>query len=929
MDRGHDPDPEAWQRLEALYQQAIELPESERRAFLQDACAGDGTLREKLEALLDCSPAAHGFFERMSDAIRSVLPDTEHARHDSLPGSVFGRYRVDARLGAGGMGTVYRGFDLHLQRPVALKFLHVHVSADDDARRRLLMEARAAAALNHPNVCTVYETGDTETGTPFLVMAYCEGISLKERVAPGRLAPSEALHIAIQMARGLSAAHARGMVHRDVKPGNVIIGDDGLVKLVDFGLARVHDATLSATGALRGTVAYMAPELLRGQPPDARSDLWSLGVVLHEMLTGSRAFHGDTDAAQVYAIVHKERRGDLPVDAPIALRDVLDRLLEKDPAARYGSALQVQSDLEAILSSMGPGKPTGSVETHRPARKPGAGAQRRDKRTSLRLGIDVAVAATAIALVGLFGWRFAAGRSTQVAAIGPTTSPRVAVMFFHDETEQASAGSIANDITAGLIDALGAVPGIHVPSMNVVLPYRDRRLSVTAMADTLGAEWLVGGVVSRSNDSTTVKAELSDATGRRLDSREIHGRRGDEQTLVDEVVLATAVMVRERLGAELRARRWTAGTRSEQARRLIRQATLEREEADELEARTQPRAALARLFRADSTLVDATSADPSWPEPWIERAWIARSITFLMLGIGYNRDTIFATIATGMDHAGTALQFGQDSARALEVRGTLRYALWLVQRPHTDTIAGQQMLGAVERDLLQALNRDSTLVPALNVLSATQFARGELELSRVTAQRAYRQDNWFQAEELLYRLFNTTFETGYDAEARHWCDEIRKRFPNTWFVAHCELMLMAWSPEAVPDPNQAWDMAREAAANAEDPIRQRVRPWLEILVAGVLARAQHADSAALILDRVRTTRNLADPNLTPGSDAHVVGLNLEAGVRLLLGQKELAIERLNEYFDYLPDERVVLFEFRRFRELRDDPRLRVRPIGPP
>jgi TolB-like protein len=502
-------------------------------------------------------------------------------------------------------------------------------------------------------------------------------------------------------------------------------------------------------------------------------------------------------------------------------------------------------------------------------------------------------------------------------------------MFFHDETEQASAGSIANDITAGLIDALGAVPGIHVPSMNVVLPYRDRRLSVTAMADTLGAEWLVGGVVSRSNDSTTVKAELSDATGRRLDSREIHGRRGDEQTLVDEVVLATAVMVRERLGAELRARRWTAGTRSEQARRLIRQATLEREEADELEARTQPRAALARLFRADSTLVDATSADPSWPEPWIERAWIARSITFLMLGIGYNRDTIFATIATGMDHAGTALQFGQDSARALEVRGTLRYALWLVQRPHTDTIAGQQMLGAVERDLLQALNRDSTLVPALNVLSATQFARGELELSRVTAQRAYRQDNWFQAEELLYRLFNTTFETGYDAEARHWCDEIRKRFPNTWFVAHCELMLMAWSPEAVPDPNQAWDMAREAAANAEDPIRQRVRPWLEILVAGVLARAQHADSAAHILDRVRTTRNLADPNLTPGSDAHVVGLNLEAGVRLLLGQKELAIERLNEYFDYLPDERVVLFEFRRFRELRDDPRLRVRPIGPP
>jgi TolB-like protein len=932
MDRDHDPDHEAWQRIEALYQEAAELPEADRRAFLANACVGDDALRGKLEALLDCSPAALGFFDRLSDAIRGVMLDTDHPLHDALVGTVLGRYRVDARLGAGGMGTVYRGFDLLLERPVALKFLHAHGAADEDARRRLLMEARAAAALDHPNICTVYETGDIGTGTPFLAMAYCEGSSLKDRIARGRLAVREALVIAIQMARGLAAAHARGMVHRDVKPANVIIGDDGLVKLVDFGLARVRDATLSATGAIRGTVAYMAPELLRGQPAQARSDLWSLGIVLHEMLTGSRAFQGDTDAAEVYAIVHGERRDDLPLDIPIELRNVLDRLLDKDPAARYGSAIDLLAVLEAIASSAAPAIPprstAGVAAPRSAAAEPAGGAGRGDGRKRLRLAIVATVAVTAIVLVGLFGWRWTADRSARLAAIAPYATPRVVVMSFHDDTEQRDAAWIASRITADLIDALGTVPGIDVPSMNVVLPYRDRRLSVTAVADTLGADWLIGGIVSRRNDTIAVKAELSDATGRLLDSREVETRRGDENTLIDEVVFAAAVMVRERLGDEMRARRWAAGTRSERARNLIRQAALEVEEADELHPRTQPQSALARLHRADSTLIDAAAADPSWPEPWIERGWVARSITYLMLGIGYNRDTIAGTIANGLRHATTALQLSRDSARAMEVQGTLRYAQWLVQRPQRDTIAGKQLLDGAERDLRQALNGDSTLIRALNTLSATQYARGELELSRVTAQRAYRQDSWFQAEELLFRLFNTTFETGHDSEARVWCDEIRQRFADSWFVAHCELMLMTWSLEATADSDLAWKLAREATARAEDPIRQRVGAELEVLVAGVLVRAQDADSAMRALERVQA-RALTHPDLGPGSDAYVVRLHLEAGVRLLLGQSELAIERLNEYFNYVPDERVVLFEFRRFRELRDDPRLRVRPIGPP
>ena len=279
---------------EGLYERARSLPREERAAFVGKTCDGDPHLRDELVSLLEQAEAAEGFFQLLSGAVfsRSALMSTvedgadsmddscsmidQHSRHTDLaPGDTITHYRIVSRIGSGGMGTVYRAHDTRLDRAVALKFLSVHAIAPLHAEERLLVEARAAAALEHPNVCVIHEIGETGDGRPFIAMAFYEGETLKERLTRGPVPVDEAVAIAIQIATGLAAAHARGIVHRDVKPGNVMRTSDGTVKLLDFGLAKLGDVTVTGPGVARGTVAYMSPEQARGQRVDRRADLWS------------------------------------------------------------------------------------------------------------------------------------------------------------------------------------------------------------------------------------------------------------------------------------------------------------------------------------------------------------------------------------------------------------------------------------------------------------------------------------------------------------------------------------------------------------------------------------------------------------------------------------------------------------------------------
>ncbi len=324
-----DPD-----RLEELYERALAVDAAARPAFVAAACAGDAELERELGALLALREPAEAFFAGLASAV--VPPAVGHR---------VAQYRLMGILGSGGMGTVYRAHDTRLDREVALKFLPAYRAGHPETRERFLMEARAAAALDHPNVCSIHEVGETTDGRPFIAMACYEGETLAARLAAGPIPPPEAIAIAVQVARALAAAHARGIVHRDVKPGNIMLCADGTVRLLDFGLAKVADVSLTGPGITPGTIAYMSPEHARGKPVGPATDLWSLGVVLYEMLSGRRPFRGGNDRAVIQAIVHEPPE---PLrEAPAPLRRVVERLLRKRPEERYRSADQLLDALRA------------------------------------------------------------------------------------------------------------------------------------------------------------------------------------------------------------------------------------------------------------------------------------------------------------------------------------------------------------------------------------------------------------------------------------------------------------------------------------------------------------------------------------------------------------------------------------------------------
>ncbi len=266
-------------------------------------------------------------------------------------GQNISHYTILEKLGEGGMGVVYKAHDTTLDRDVALKFLPQELTTSDEERTRFIHEAKAASALDHPNICTIYEVGQTPDGQLFIAMGYYEGESLARKIQKGRLKVDDAVGIAIQIADGLQAAHERGIVHRDIKSGNVIVTDKGQTRILDFGLAHKSGLSrLTRTGSTVGTAAYMSPEQARGEKIDQRSDLWSLGVVLYEMVTGKLPFHGDHEMAILYSVVNEAPQ---PVEAALPdaspeLVHVIRRALEKDPAERYQSAADMLIDLKRL-----------------------------------------------------------------------------------------------------------------------------------------------------------------------------------------------------------------------------------------------------------------------------------------------------------------------------------------------------------------------------------------------------------------------------------------------------------------------------------------------------------------------------------------------------------------------------------------------------
>ena len=273
-------------------------------------------------------------------------------------------YELLEELGAGGMGVVYRANDLKLGRTVALKFLPADLTGNPLARERFIREARAASAIDHPNVCTIHAVEESPDGRMFISMPLYDGETLASRIARGPLEPDEARRVAIAIASGLAKAHRLGIVHRDIKPANVMLTADGGVKILDFGLARASDITaITRAGTVVGTPAYMSPEQVQGEVADARTDIWSVGVVLYEMVTGSRPFRGDDNRAVFHAILDREP-GSPPVDARrTTLLSIAGRCMRKKPEDRYQTADALLHDLQPSGATQQAELPGDSLES--------------------------------------------------------------------------------------------------------------------------------------------------------------------------------------------------------------------------------------------------------------------------------------------------------------------------------------------------------------------------------------------------------------------------------------------------------------------------------------------------------------------------------------------------------------------------------------
>jgi eukaryotic-like serine/threonine-protein kinase len=342
--------------LATIFERSLSLPPEARARFLDEACDGDDDLRRELESLLAAHQASSGFFEHLEQeilapALAAVVPHSDEA----LPAAdATFPYRIVSQLGAGGMGVVYKALDLRLGRTVALKFVPATLAADPAARARLRDEARAASALDSPHIGVIHEIGETRDGQMFIVMAHYEGRTLHQMLADGPLAVSEALDLAMQLARALAVVHRHSIVHRDVKPSNVFVTRDGVAKLLDFGVAKVTGGDASHDGSGAGTVAYMSPEQTRGEAVDERTDLWSLGVVLHEIVTGRRPFDRDDARTTVDAIRNSTWLEPAVLRAPVLRRiaPIIGRCLEKDRDRRYPHAEALLEDLQASAAAL-------------------------------------------------------------------------------------------------------------------------------------------------------------------------------------------------------------------------------------------------------------------------------------------------------------------------------------------------------------------------------------------------------------------------------------------------------------------------------------------------------------------------------------------------------------------------------------------------